>query len=399
MRRRRTTKSTEKVNVSSTASSNQVTPSKSNKSANNWPTPICADIKVNTPISSQQKNNEKSLLEKCPCNKKVVPEADCHIECSQCKQWWHSHCANLSPKQAKSYCGHKIFYSCIFCTAKNLNWDNNILQRINNIADQATVKAKDPISVETQLQQQCPKEHIIIVDKVGDSPKNSAEVKSKLKKSGNNIPINYTYTLPKGGIAIHTDAENKDKLAKAINKTFPNSIQHQPLIKQQRQKVIVRGIRPHISEEDLKIYLNTSLRSKVNIHRFHSKTTGRPFPIISVETDITTASTLLTKGILIFGKLYKCTTYIKPAVRCYNCQSYGHISRNCSKVHICNNCGQSDCTTECNKPAKCHNCSGNHQASSNLCPTYLDKKLQLQDHFHHVYNKDSATKYRVPKNL
>ena len=142
-----------------------------------------------------------------------------------------------------------------------MNWDNNILQRISNIADQATEKSKDPTSVESQLQQQCSKEHIIIVDKVGDSPKNSAEVKSKLKKSGNNIPINYTYTLPKGGIAIHTDVENKEKLAKAINKTFPKSIQHQPLIKQHRQKVIVRGIRPHISEEDLKTYLSTSLRS------------------------------------------------------------------------------------------------------------------------------------------
>ena len=103
MRQRRTTRSTKKISISSTASSNQVTPSKSQKSANDWPTPICADIKVNTPIPPQQKNNEKNLLEKCPCNKTVVPEADCYIECSQCKQWGHSHCANFTPKQAKSY--------------------------------------------------------------------------------------------------------------------------------------------------------------------------------------------------------------------------------------------------------------------------------------------------------
>ena len=81
---------------------------------------------------------------------------------------------------------------------------------------------------------------------------NSAEIKSKLKKSGNNIPINYTYTLPKGGIAIHTDTENKEKLSKAINKTFPNSIQHQPLIKQHRQKVRIIEIESQHSSIYLK---------------------------------------------------------------------------------------------------------------------------------------------------
>ena len=39
---------------------------------------------------------------------------------------------------------------------------------MSNIADQATEKAKDPTTVEKQLQQQWPKEHIIIIDKVDE---------------------------------------------------------------------------------------------------------------------------------------------------------------------------------------------------------------------------------------
>ena len=63
-------------------------------------------------------------------------------------------------------------------------------------------------------------EYIITIDKVEKSVKNSADIKSNLKKSGSTIAINYAYTLPKGGIAIHTDIKNKNKLTKAIGKTF-----------------------------------------------------------------------------------------------------------------------------------------------------------------------------------
>ena len=248
MGRRRTYR---KPSLNKVTSSNQTTPQKqTEKEVENWPTPVCDNIKVSTPNIKSLHTQEKicKILDKCPCNKEEVPNPDCHIECSQCKQWWHSHCANLTPSQAKLYFKHKIYFSCFLCTAKNLNWDKHLLERINNIASQK-VNPQSISNIQETPQPKCEnhsEEHIIIIDKVEKRVKNSADIKSNLKKSGSTIPINYAYTLPKGGIAIHTDIKNKDKLTKAIGKTFPNSIQHQPFSKLQKQKVVIRGIRPHI---------------------------------------------------------------------------------------------------------------------------------------------------------
>ena len=88
-------------------------------------------------------------------------------------------------------------------------------------------------------------------------------MKSSRKWKSEAARSNYAYTLPKGGIAIHTDIKNKDKLTKVIGKSFPNSIQHQPFSKQQKQKVVIRGVRPHISEEELKRAVETSIKAEV----------------------------------------------------------------------------------------------------------------------------------------
>ena len=397
MGRRRTYR---KPSLNKATSPKQTTPQKQTKQeVENWPTPICENIKVSTPNIKSQQTQEKlrNILDKCPCDKTEVPNPDCQIECSQCKQWWHSHCANLTPHQAKLYCKHNIYYSCFLCTAKNLSWNKHLLERINNIANQkvnpqSTSDIREPSQPKSEIHSE---EHIIIIDKVDKSVKNSAEIKSNLKKSGSTIPINYAYTLPKGGIAIHTDIKNKDRLTKAIGKSFPNSIQHQPFIKQQKQKVVIRGVRPHITEEELKTAVETSIKAEVEIHRFCSKSSGRPFPIISILTDVTSASSLLNQGIYIFGKHYNVVRYLKPVIRCHNCQLYGHISKFCTNSTVCTNCGDSDCSSNCTKPSKCHNCSGNHPANSNLCPTYIAKRSEIQKHFENVHNKNSSTEHSM----
>ena len=142
----------------------------------------CAIHKINT-------------LDKCPCDKAEVPNPDCQIECSQCKEWWHSHCANLTPSQAKLYCRHNIHYSCFLCTAKNLNWDKHLLERIKNIANQK-VNPQSTSGIKELSQQTCEihlEEHMIIVDKIEKSVKNSADIKSNLKKSGSTIPTPIHY--------------------------------------------------------------------------------------------------------------------------------------------------------------------------------------------------------------
>ena len=61
-----------------------------------------------------------------------------------------------------------------------------------------------------------------------------------------------------------------------------------------------------------------------------------------------------------------------PVNRCYVCQQFGHIAKNCraeSKCVVCAGNHKSDFS--CTAPAKCGNCEGAHPASDIKCPTYI----------------------------
>ena len=86
MGRRRTYR---KPSLNKVTSSNQTTPQKqTEKEVENWPTAVCENIEVSTPNIKSLHTQEMicKILDNCPCNKAEVPNPDCHIECSKCKQ-------------------------------------------------------------------------------------------------------------------------------------------------------------------------------------------------------------------------------------------------------------------------------------------------------------------------
>ena len=70
-------------------------------------------------------------------------------------------------------------------------------------------------------------------------PNNSAEIKKRIKDlSSKNINIKHTYTLPKGSIAIHTDAEKDTEiLEQEIQHIFPGSHCKKPLSHRDKKKL------------------------------------------------------------------------------------------------------------------------------------------------------------------
>ncbi|KAF2901955.1 hypothetical protein ILUMI_04232 [Ignelater luminosus] len=69
--------------------------------------------------------------------------------------------------------------------------------------------------------------------------------------------------------------------------------------------------------------------------------------------------------------------YIPAPLRCYRCQSFGHISANCKRNPICN-CGKPvHENSGCEEPFVCVNCDGNHSSLSPKCPVYrLEKEIK-----------------------
>ena len=78
------------------------------------------------------------------------------------------------------------------------------------------------------------------------------------------------------------------------------------------------------------------------------------------------------------------TDYIR-ILRCYNCQRFGHMARDCKSTQICSSCSdeghdQKDCNNV-DKILCCPNCKRdglegihlNHSASSKECKTYIKR--------------------------
>ena len=75
--------------------------------------------------------------------------------------------------------------------------------------------------------------------------------------------------------------------------------------------------------------------------------------------------------------------FIPHPVRCYKCQRFGHISKNCRGKQRCPFCGENHSFDECqNKDnKKCSNCGGSHSAGFKGCPIFV-KAQEIKEFSH-----------------
>ena len=99
------------------------------------------------------------------------------------------------------------------------------------------------------------------------------QIKKRIKEfSSEQINIQYSYTPPKGVIAIHTDTEkDAETLGKKINNNFPGSSCTKPLTQAGFTKAVIKkNINPFISTEDIKQIVDKKFNPSSKIRRFDS---------------------------------------------------------------------------------------------------------------------------------
>ena len=207
-------------------------------------------------------------------------------------------------------------------------------------------------------------------------------IKKRIKETTTvKIPIDFTYTLPKGGIAIPLPCEeDAKKLENNLDQIYPGSHCQQPQSNSGYNKVIVKNLDPSIPTQEIKQNIEEAYQTTIQINRYHSSLTKRPLPIICITFKGDTYPNFLSKDIRIFNKSYKCQPYNKPAICCFNCQKIGHIARNCRNRNCCHNCGETHLENSyCSKNPACANCNiKGHSSTSRDCPIYIKLKAQLQ---------------------
>ena len=165
--------------------------------------------------------------------------------------------------------------------------------------------------------------NIRLIDKIPQTlrPKNSTQIKKRIKEfSSEQINIQYSYTLRKGGVAIHTETKkNAETLEKEIYNILPDSSCAKPLTQTGFTKVDIKNINPFISTEDIKQFVDKKFNQNSKIRRFRSSVNRKPLPIISISCHSEINSKLLIEGVDIFGN---CEQYKKPVIRYFNCQQF-----------------------------------------------------------------------------
>ena len=146
---------------------------------------------------------------------------------------------------------------------------------------------------------------------------NSNLIKKRIKETTTEeIPIDFTYTLPKGGIAIHLPCEqDAKKLENNLGQIYPGSHCQQPQSYSGYNKVIVKNLDPSIPTQETKQNIEEAHQTTIQIKRYHSSLTKRPLPIICITLKGDTFSNFFSEGIRIFNKSYKYQPYNKPAIR------------------------------------------------------------------------------------
>ena len=81
-------------------------------------------------------------------------------------------------------------------------------------------------------------------------------------------------------------------------------------------------------------------------------------------------------------------------IRCYNCQSLGHLARHCRNIRHCEYCDDSHTERDrCSRDVQCSNCSGKHPASSSKCPVYIIRYEIITKQYtecQHIYTASQA---------
>lgn len=128
---------------------------------------------------------------------------------------------------------------------------------------------------------------------------------------------------------------------------------------------VIRDVETNLSDAEI----TENIRSTVRITRL--RRLGA-----SESVKINFAGTELPSHVLLGHVRHSVAVFKDRPIQCKNCSGFGHRAIACKRPPGCSRCGECHVTTgkekvDCSdRPAKCLNCNGSHEATSPLCPRW-----------------------------
>ena len=238
-----------------------------------WTHPKCTGLtnkefkKIN---NTDLKKNNSSLFFKClKCSIKAVTSAKLNLPASKDTP--------TSTREISTQTISNTLESTISTSINSLNQITSNLTPSKNSISPVTSKSasitqslssteKNKISQPSNTSNKV----IRIIDNI---PKDLQTNNSNLIKetTTDEIPIDFTYTLPKGGIAIHLPyEEDAKKLENNLDHIYPCSHCQQPQSHSGCNKVIVKNLDPSIPAQQIKQNIEEAYQTNIQIKRYHS---------------------------------------------------------------------------------------------------------------------------------
>ena len=370
---------------------------------------------------------KKKVRKRSTRSKKVDSEEELEtkwIECSSCKLWLHPFCVGFSEEEFGRIQG-KFFYKCITCCllkfedkVSKCNYKDLVKNKIssvssvreesirNKVIDNLSADEKSPLETTTSESSTDKKESEVVESNVGQivdkkveialNSENEVEARGKIivideisnpsdfSKSANilkeikrysDINIDFTYPLVKGGIAIHTQSkEERDQLFEQLPIDSFSGGKKSKLEENRPKSAFIKNIDTKVSTSEIETKLRTQDINVIECKRIINWTTQRPTRTVKVTVSLEDIEKLIRNFEFKVGdsscKIER--QKYSSVIRCYDCQQFGHIGKNCKAEKRCVRCaGNHISHLLCSLPAKCVNCEGEHSSADNKCQVYI----------------------------
>ena len=185
--------------------------------------------------------------------------------------------------------------------------------------------------------------------------------------------MEFAYPLVKGGIAIHTKSkEERDNLYEELKGESFRGGKVGKLSEEKPKLVFLKNVDTKVNINEIVEKLKQKDINIIECKRILNTSTQRPTKTIKVTVATKDLERVLQVEIRIGEdkcRVERQTVY--PVIRCYECQQFGHIGKNCTAEKRCVICaGDHSSNFGCKQPVKCRNCEGEHPASDSSCVSY-----------------------------
>ena len=357
---------------------------------------------------SVEKNTEtiESSEQNCQaCKQKFTPIARYKkpkwIQCNHCENWWHAECACLSIETIQKFEAQNIDYTCALCVLKGSPWileKNEIncvteIRKEDNIKPESlatdtlnTDKPQTELSMSEKVLPASEENQIIIIDNLPNAQefRSSLDIEKQIKNKEIE-GVQFSYSLPKGGVALQF--KNKEKAEKTL-KEWPSGVFHEkevphfPRGKEGIKIGYMKNVDLRLPESEIKSELEKSGISLIDVHRCYHRHSGVRMPVVRLSFHSNKDLQVACQKKISISYRGR-SAFIEPQrqktiIRCYNCMRYSHIAANCSFEVRCESCGETGHTDrDCRNPVKCANCKEEHKASSKQCPVFKEKLKEI----------------------